>query len=127
MEDWAKMVKEVRKQNGWTQKGLAKRLGVCCAEVNKWEKGHNEPRGEAWRRLKEMCKELEINDSRDEEIMRFIHTLMNNIPSRILNDKELKIYDLKTMRNHGTLKEYISERMHALFGVIVEYGEEKKE
>lgn len=45
MEDWAKMVKEVRKQNGWTQKGLAKRLGVCCAEVNRWEKGHNEPRG----------------------------------------------------------------------------------
>lgn len=95
--------------------------------MNRWEKGHNEPRGEAWRRFKEMCKELGIDDSRDEEIMRFMHALMNNIPSRILNDKELKIYDLKTMRNHGTLKEYISERMNALFGVIVEYGEEKKE
>lgn len=68
------------------------------------------------RKLKEA-----LNEDRDIEIMRFIHTLMSNIPSRILNDKELKIYDLKTMRNHGTLKEYISERMMALFGVIVEY------
>lgn len=127
MEDWAKMVKEVRKQNGWTQKGLAKRLGVCCAEVNRWEKGHNEPRGEVWRRLKEMCKELGIDDSRDEEIMRFIHTLMNNIPWNKFNDERLHIQDLKTGKDCGTLKEYISERMKALFGVIVEYGEEKRE
>lgn len=127
MEDWAKMVKEVRKQNGWTQKGLAKRLGVCCAEVNRWEKGHNEPRGEAWRRLKEMCKELGIDDSRDEEIMMFIYTLMNNIPDRILNDKRLTIYDLKTRKDYGNLKEYISVKMKALFGVIVGWGEENKE
>lgn len=65
--------------------------------------------------------------TRDEEIMRFIHTLMNNIPDRILNDKELKTYDLKTRKDCGNLKEYISERMKALFGVIVEWGEEKKE
>lgn len=31
------------------------------------------------------------------------------------------------IRNHGTLKEYIRERMMALFGVIVEFREEKKE
>ena len=124
MEDWAKMVKEVRKQNGWTQKGLAKRLGVCCAEVNRWEKGHNEPRGEAWRRLKEMCKELGIDDSRDEEIMRFIYTLMNNISSRKLNDERLHILNLKTRKDCGNLKEYISERMKALFGVIVGWGED---
>lgn len=127
MEDWAKMVKEVRKQNGWTQKGLAKRLGVCCAEVNRWEKGHNEPRGEAWRRLKEMCKELGIDDSRDEEIMRFIHTLMDNIPWNKFNDERLHIQDLKTGKDCGTLKEYISERMKTLFGVIVEYGKGNKE
>ena len=74
------------------------------------------------RKLKEA-----LNEDRDEEIMRFIHTLMNNIPDRILNDKGLKIYDLKTGKNCGTLKEYIRERMKALFGVIVEWGEEKKE
>ena len=124
MEDWAKMVQEVRTQNGWTQKGLAKRLGVCCAEVNRWEKGHNEPRGEAWRRLKEMCKELGIDDSRDEEIMRFIYTLMNNISSRKLNDERLHILNLKTRKDCGNLKEYISERMKALFGVIVGWGED---
>lgn len=69
---------------------------------------------------------MEDLKDRDEEIMRFIHTLMNNIPDRILNDKELKIYDLKTGKDCGNLKEYISERMKALFGVIVEWGEEKK-
>lgn len=123
MEDWAKVVKEVRKQNGWTQKGLAKRLGVCCAEVNRWEKGHNEPRGEAWRRLKEMCKKLGIDDSRDEEIMRFIYTLASNIPTRKFNDERMHIWDIN--KDCGTLKEYISERMKTLFGVAVEYGEEK--
>lgn len=101
-------------------------LGVCCAEVNRWEKGHNEPKGEAWRRLKEMCKELGIYDSRDEEIMIFIYALMNNIPDRILNDKRLTICDLKTRKDCGNPKEYISERMKALFGVIVGWGEEKK-
>lgn len=125
MEDWAKMVKEVRKQNGWTQKGLAKRLGVCCAEVNRWEKGHNEPKGEAWRRLKEMCKESGIDDSRDEEIMRFIHTLMNNIPAKKFNDERMHIWDMRTDKDCGTLREYIAERMKALFGVVVGWGEEK--
>lgn len=74
-----------------------------------------------------MCKELGIDDSRDEEIMRFIYILMNNIPDRILNDKRLTIYDLKTRKDYGNLKEYISVKMKALFGVIVGWGEEKKE
>lgn len=125
MEDWAKMVKEVRKQNGWTQKGLAKRLGVCCAEVNRWEKCHNEPRGEAWRRLKEMCKELGIDYSRDIEIIRFITVLVENIPTKKLNDERLHII-CGNGKDCGNLKEYICERMNALFGVTVEYGEEKK-
>lgn len=121
MEDWAKTIRDARKEKGWTQTELARKMRVSTNSIRKWEKGYGEPSMNSRRKLKEA-----LNEDRDIEIMRFIHTLMNNIPSRILNDKELKIYDLKTMRNHGTLKEYIRERMNALFGVIVEYGEEKK-
>lgn len=97
-------------------------MRVSTNSIRKWEKGYGEPSMNSRRKLKEA-----LNEDRDEEIMRFIHTLMNNIPDRILNDKGLKIYDLKTGKNCGTLKEYIRERMKALFGVIVEWGEEKKE
>lgn len=120
MEDWAKTIRDARKEKGWTQTELARKMRVSTNSIRKWEKGYGEPSMNSKRKLKEA-----LNEDRDIEIMRFIHTLMNNIPSRILNDKELKIYDLKTMRIHGTLKEYISERMNTLFGVIVEYGEDK--
>ena len=127
MEDWAEIVKTVRKKEKLTQREFAKKIGVSSVAVSHWEQGNFKPRMKERRKLAEMCKELKIDKDRDIEIMRFIHTLMNNIPSRILNDKGLKIYDLKTMRNYGTLKEYISVRMKELFGVIVEHGEEKKE
>lgn len=122
MEDWAKTIRDARKEKGWTQVELARKMRVSTNSIRKWEKGYGEPSMNSRRKLKEA-----LNEDRDEEIMRFIHTLMNNIPDRILNDKGLKIYDLKTGKDYGNLKEYISERMKALFGVIVEWGEEKKE
>lgn len=124
MEDWAKMVKEVRKQNGWTQKGLARKMKVSTESIRKWENGYGEPNMESRRKFKKM---LDEDEDRDEEIMRFIHTLMDNIPWNKFNDERLHIQDLKTGKDCGTLKEYISERMKTLFGVIVEYGEENKE
>lgn len=72
-----------------------------------------------------MKRKSRLNEDRDEEIMRFIYTLMNNIPDRILNDKRLMICDLKTRKDCGNLKKYISVKMKALFGVIVGWGEEK--
>lgn len=122
MEDWAKTIRDARKEKGWTQVELARKMRVSINSIRKWEKGYGEPSMNSKRKLKEA-----LNEDRDEEIMRFIHTLMNNIPDRILNDKGLKIYDLKTGKDYGNLKEYISVRMKALFGVIVEWGEEKKE
>ena len=67
-----------------------------------------------------------LDEDRDEEIMRFIYTLMDNIPTKKFNDERMHIMDLETGKDCGTLKEYISERMKTLFGVVVEYGEEKK-
>lgn len=120
MEDWAKTIRGVRKDKGWTQTEFARKMRVSTESIRKWEKGYGEPSMNSRRKLKEV-----LNEDRDEEIMRFIYTLMNNIPDRILNDKRLTICDLKTRKDCGNLKEYISERMKALFGVIVGWGGEK--
>lgn len=121
MEDWAKIIRDTRKEKGWTQTELARKMRVSTNSIRKWEKGYGEPSMESRRKLKEA-----FNEDRDKEIMIFIYILMNNIPDRILNDKRLTIYDSKARKGCGNLKEYISERMKALFGVIVEYGKEKK-
>lgn len=123
MEDWAKTIRAVRKEKDWTQAELAWKMKVSTESIRKWEKGYGEPNMESRRKFKKM---LDEDEDRDEEIMRFIHTLMDNIPDRKLNDERLHIQDLKTGKDCGTLKEYISERMKTLFGVIVEYGEEEK-
>ena len=121
MEDWAKAISDVRKKKGWTRVELARKMRVSTESIMKWEKGYVEPSMNSRRKLKEV-----LNEDRDEEIMRFIHTLMDNIPWSKFNDERLHILDLKTGNDCGTLKEYINERMKALFGVIVEWGEEKK-
>lgn len=124
MEDWAKAIRAVRKEKDWTQAELARKIKVSTESIRKWEKGYGEPNMESRRKFKKM---LDEDDDRDEEIMRFIYTLMNNIPDRILNDKRLTICDLKTRKDYGNLKEYISVKMKELFGVIVGWGEENKE
>lgn len=60
----------------------------------------------------------DLND-RDKEIIEFISTLTGIIPTRKPNDERLHII-CGNGKNCGTLKEYISERMKDLFGVIVE-------
>lgn len=124
MEDWAKIIRGVRKEKDWTQAELAWKMRASTESIRKWEKGYGEPNMESRRKFKKM---LDEDEDRDEEIMRFIHTLMDNIPWNKFNDERLHIQDLKTGKDCGTLKEYISERMKTLFGVIVEYGEENKE
>lgn len=130
MEDWAKIVKTVRKKEKLTQKEFAKKMGVSCVAVSHWEQGNFKPRMKQRRKLKEV-----LNEDRDEEIMRFISTLIGSIPTKKLNDERLHII-CGNGKDCGNLKEYICERMKALFGVIVdktlfgvtvEYGEEKKE
>lgn len=76
---------------------------------------------------------MEDWNDRDEEIIKFICTLIGNIPIRKLNDERLHII-CGNGKDCGNPKEYICERMKALFGVIVdktsfgvivEHGEEK--
>ena len=135
MEDWAEIVKTVRKKEKLTQREFAKKIGVSSVAVSHWEQGNFKPRMKERRKLAEMCKELKIDKGRDEEIIGFISTLIGNIPTRKLNDERLHII-CGNGKDCGTLREYICERMNALFGaivdktsfgVIVEHGEEKKE
>lgn len=79
MEDWAKAIRAVRKEKDWTQAELARKIKVSTESIRKWEKGYGEPNMESRRKFKKM---LDEDEDRDEEIMRFIHTLMNNIPGR---------------------------------------------
>lgn len=74
----------------------------------------------------EIGKELNIDYSRDIEIIRFITVLVENIPTRKLNDERLHII-CGNGKDCGTLKEYIAERMKTLLGATVVFGEEKKE
>lgn len=120
MEDWAKAISDVRKKKGWTRVELARKMRVSTESIMKWEKGYVEPSMNSRRKFKEV-----LNEDRDEEIMRLIYILMKNIPAKKFNDERMYILDSKTGNDCGTLKEYVNERMKALFGVIVEYGEEK--
>lgn len=132
MEDWAEIVKTVRKKEKLTQKEFAKKMGVSCVAVSHWEQGNFKPRMKQRRKLKKM---LDEDEDRDIEIIKFIYVLVDNISDRKLNDERMHII-CGNGKDCGNLKEYICERMNALFGVtvdktsfgvIVEHGEEKKE
>lgn len=119
MEDWAKTIRDARKDKGWTQVELARKMRVSTESIRKWEKGYGEPSMNSRRKLKEVLNE---DVDRDIEIIKFIQVLIDNIPDKKFDDERA----YKANKNCGTLKEYIKERMKTLFGAIVEYGEEKK-
>lgn len=62
MEDWAEIVKTVRKKEKMTQREFAKKIGVSPVEVSHWEMGNFEPRMKERRKLAEMYKELKIDE-----------------------------------------------------------------
>ena len=43
MSIFAKRVKQLRKDNGWSQEDFAKRLGVTRSAIGNWEQGTREP------------------------------------------------------------------------------------
>ncbi len=42
-ENIAEELKKLRQQQGWSQKDLARNLGVSFATVNRWENGKTKP------------------------------------------------------------------------------------
>lgn len=123
MEDWAKIISDVRKEKGWTQTELARKMRVSTNSISKWEKGYGEPSMESRRKLKRVLDEDENN--RDIEIIKFIYVLVDNISDKKLNDERMHII-CGNGKDCGNLKEYICERMKTLLGASVVFGEEKK-
>lgn len=114
----------MRKEKSWTQTELARKMRVSTNSISKWEKGYGEPSMNSRSKLKRVLDEDENN--RDIEIIKFIYVLVDNISDKKLNDERMHIWDMKTNKNCGTLKEYIVERMKTLLGASVVFGEEKK-
>ena len=124
MEDWAKTIRDVRKEKSWTQTELARKMRVSTNSISKWEKGYGEPSMESRKKLKRVLDEDENN--RDIEIIKFIYVLIDNISDKKLNDERMHII-CGNGKDCGNLKEYICERMKTLLGASVVFGEEKKE
>lgn len=125
MEDWAKIISDVRKEKSWTQIELARKMRVSTNSIRKWEKGYGEPSMESRKKLKRVLDEDE-GEGRDIEIIKFIYVLIDNISDKKLNDERMHII-CGNGKDCGNLKEYICERMETLLGASVVFGEEKKE
>lgn len=121
MEDWAKTISDLRKEKGWTQAELARKMRVSTNSIRKWEKGYGEPSMNSRSKLKEVLNE---DEGRDIEIIIFIYVLIDNISDKKLNDERMHVWDMKINKNCGTLKEYIVERMKTLLGASVVFGDD---
>ncbi len=64
IDDYAEMVKALRKEMVLSQVEFAKLLGVSFASVNRWENGQHEPTIKVKRKLKALFKEYSIGQSK---------------------------------------------------------------
>jgi putative transcriptional regulator len=64
INDYAEMIKALRKEMVLSQVEFAKLLGVSFASVNRWENGQHEPTIKIKRKLKALFKEYNIGQSK---------------------------------------------------------------
>lgn len=57
-DNFPELIKEVRKQLGLSQVGLAQELGVSFSTVNRWENGRTIPFKLARRQFDSFCKKM---------------------------------------------------------------------
>jgi putative transcriptional regulator len=56
-QSFAAQVKKARQKLGYSQKRMAKELGVSFATVNRWENKHTEPSQLALRQFERLCED----------------------------------------------------------------------
>nr|WP_319491005.1 helix-turn-helix transcriptional regulator [uncultured Desulfobacter sp.] len=62
-DNYSELVKEVRRQLGYSQEDLARELGVSYATVNRWENGKTNPSKMARNAFNQFCeKKIESNE-----------------------------------------------------------------
>ncbi|HHG89815.1 MAG TPA: XRE family transcriptional regulator [Devosia sp.] len=57
-ENFSELVKDVRKQLGYSQEELAHALGVSFASVNRWENGKTRPSKLARKQVESFCRRM---------------------------------------------------------------------
>ncbi len=62
VDDYGKMIKELREKMTLSQMEFAEVLGVSFASVNRWETGKHEPTIKIKRKLKALFREYEIKN-----------------------------------------------------------------
>ena len=60
VDDYASIIRELRKKMNLSQEEFAKVLGVSFSSINRWENGHHEPTIKIKRKLKALFREYEI-------------------------------------------------------------------
>ncbi len=72
-----------RKENGYTQAGLAEKLGITDRAVSKWENGKSMPDASI---MLELCKLLKINV---DELLTGEHILIDNLEETEASDNNM--------------------------------------
>ncbi len=62
VDNYAELIKKLRKEMVLSQVEFAELLGVSFASVNRWEQGHHEPTIKIKRKLKGLFKEYNITE-----------------------------------------------------------------
>ena len=58
-------IREIRRSKGWTQKELAKEIGMTTAQISRWEQDHVTPRT---RNLEDLAKVFGVSDDEFENL-----------------------------------------------------------
>jgi len=58
-------IKERRKELGWSQYDLAKKVGVSEVSIRKWERGVTTPKPENQEKLEKVLREVENGSSKE--------------------------------------------------------------
>jgi len=56
MNDYSKIVKELRKKKGWSQERVARELGVSFQTIHRWESGKFNPSSLAKEKIDKLLK-----------------------------------------------------------------------
>lgn len=75
------LIKEVRIKPGFSQEDLARALGVCFANVNRWKNGKTSPSKVAYAQFDLYCQNMKENGLQLSEV---IH---DRVPPKIYNNQ----------------------------------------
>ena len=67
----SEILKQIRKQQNYTQEQFARELNISFSTINRWENNHTAPSVLAKIRLVEYCKKNSVDDAILEELAKY--------------------------------------------------------